>query len=243
MATNGSQSRQPDEVVRLDDVPFEGLYHVLKRGGDLAEWNDRFGAIVAQVGARLRSRFGEADLVDSAAQSAIATLVRRLREGEPDSKLERVDGPDALVGYLVLRAHHKAWIKLRSRWRSRTWPVDWEPADRRADATAHAQEADDSELIRSAVRVEMTTQLHRLLDRMNLLLGTPRQRATFALIYRDMYGVERMTDAAIASRVGVSTKTVQRVRATVEEHRPELEEEGRQAVRALEQSLRERKGS
>ena len=97
---------------------------------------------------------------------------------------------------------------------------------------------DDPDLIRDAVRVEMKVQLERMLDRMNLLLGTPRQRATFALMYRSMYGIEPLTDAAIARRVGVAAKTVQRVRRQVEQHWPELEAEGQRAVRALEAALR-----
>ena len=57
-----------------------------------------------------------------------------------------------------------------------------------------------------------------------------------------MYGIEPLTDVAIARRVGVATKTVQRVRRQVEAHWPELEAEGRRAVRALEAELRRQAG-
>ena len=92
-------------MCEFDDVPFERLFEVWRAGGDLEAWNDRFGKIVAQVATRLRRRFGDRDLAESAAGSAVATMLRRLREGDPDSRLDRLDGPDALEGYLVLLAH------------------------------------------------------------------------------------------------------------------------------------------
>ena len=171
-----TEAQRPDAAVMLDDIPFERLFDVLRHGGDLEAWNDGFGAIVAQVAERLRSRFREAELAESAALSAVATFVRRLREGEPDSKLDRVDGRDTLVGYLVLRAHHKAWEKLHDQWRRKSWPVDLDQADLRNEPSAEVADASDSDFIRSAVRAEMSFQLRHMLDRMNLLLGTARQR-------------------------------------------------------------------
>jgi hypothetical protein len=226
---------RPETMSELDDVPFERLFVVWRTGGDLKAWNDRFGTIVAQVATRLRRRFGDRDLAESAAGSAVATLLRRVREGDPDSRLDRLDGPDALEGYLVLLAHTKAWKKLKEQWSRKPCPDGLEPVD-----PGHEPDSceDDPDLIRDAVRVEMKVQLQRMLDQMNLLLGTPRQRATFALMYRSMYGIEPLTDAAIARRVGVADKTVQRVRRQVEQHWPELEAEGRRAVRALEAALR-----
>jgi DNA-directed RNA polymerase specialized sigma24 family protein len=226
-------------AVALDEIPFERLFQAWRDGGDLSAWNDRFGPIVAQVAARIRARFGDPDLADSAAQSAMATFVRRMREGEPDSKLDRVDGPDALFGYLVLRAHHKAWEKLKGRWRQRPLPADW---DRAAQGGQGAEDPDLQEPTRREVRREMEEQLRRMLERMNLLLGTELQRKTFYLMYRSMYGVERLTDVAIAQRVGVAAKTVQRVRRKVEEHWPGLVAEGRRAVKALEERLRSQAG-
>jgi hypothetical protein len=219
----------------LDDVPFEQLFELWRAGGDLKVWNDRFGTIVAHVAARLRQRFGDRDLAESAAGSAMATLLRRVREGDPDSRLDRLDGPDALEGYIVLLAHTKAWKKLKDRWSSKHCPEGREPIDPGRETDAHQ---DDPGVIRDAVRTEMKVQLRRMLDRMNLLLGTPRQRATFALMYRSMYGIEPLTDAAIARRVGVAAKTVQRVRRQVEQHWPELQADGQRAVRALEAALR-----
>jgi DNA-directed RNA polymerase specialized sigma24 family protein len=226
---------RPEAMSELDDVPFERLFEVWRTGGDLKAWNDRFGTIVAQVAARLRRRFGDQDLAESAAGSAVATLLRRVREGDPDSKLDRLDGPGALEGYLVLLAHTKVWKKLKDQWARRPCPEGLEPVD--PGPAPDVSEA-DPDLIRDAVRVEMKVQLQRMLDRMNLLLGTPRQRATFALMYRSMYGIEQLTDAAIARRVGVTAKTVQRVRRQVEQHWPELEADGQRAVRALEAALR-----
>jgi hypothetical protein len=226
---------RPETMSELDDVPFERLFEVWRTGGDLKAWNDRFGTIVAQVATRLLRRFGDRDLAESAAGSAVATLLRRVREGDPDSRLERLDGPDALEGYLVLLAHTKAWKKLKDQWSHEPCPEGLEPVDPGHEPDFYD---DDPDLIRDAVRVEMKVQLQRMLDRMNLLLGTPRQRATFALMYRSMYGAERLTDAAIARRVGVAAKTVQRVRRQVEQHWPELEADGQRAVRALEAALR-----
>ena len=236
MATSGGEPHRPGAVAALDDIPFEQLFQAWRRGGDLAAWNDRFGPIVAQVAARVRAQFGDANLAESAAQSAMKTLVRRVREGEPDSKLDRVAGPDALFGYLVLRAHHKAWKKLKDRWKQRPLPPDWEQDDETDESF------DDLERIRIAVRREMGVQLHRMLERMRLELRTPRQRATFELMYRSMYGIEPLTDVEIARRVGVATRTVQRVRRKVEEHWPEIEAEGRRAVEALEAKLRSQAG-
>ena len=226
---------RPDTMSELDDVPFERLFEVWRSGGDLKAWNDRFGTIVAQVATRLRRRFGDRDLAESAVGSAVATLLRRVREGDPDSKLDRLDGPDALEGYLVLLAHSKAWKRLKDQWSRKSCPDGQEPVDPGHGPELHP---DDLDLIREAVRAEMKVQLQRMLDRMNLLLGTPRQRATFALMYRSMYGIEPLTDAAIARRVGVAAKTVQRVRRQVEQHWPELEADGQRAVRALEAALR-----
>ena len=107
---------RPETMSEFDDVPFERLFEVWRTGGDLKAWNDRFGTIVAQVATRLRRRFGDRDLAESAAGSAVATLLRRVREGDPDSRLDRLDGPDALEGYLVLLAHTKAWKKLKDQW-------------------------------------------------------------------------------------------------------------------------------
>jgi hypothetical protein len=219
----------------LDDIPFERLFEVCQTGGDLKVWNDRFGTIVAEVATRLRRRFGDQELAESAAGSAVATLLRRLREGDPDSKLDRLDGPAALEGYLVLLAHTKVWKKLKHQWARRSCPEGLEPV---APGPALDVSDEDLELVRDAVRVEMKVQLQLMLDRMNLLLGTPRQRATFALMYRSMYGIEQLTDVAIARRVGVTAKTVQRVRRQVEQHWPELEAEGQRAVSALETALR-----
>jgi DNA-directed RNA polymerase specialized sigma24 family protein len=235
MAINGGEPRRPAAAPALRDIPFEDLFRACRLGGDLSAWNERFGPIVAQVAARVRTRFGNAELADSAALSAVATLVRRLRVGEPDSRLDRIDGPDALVGYLVLRAHHKVWEKLKDRRRLRGWPADMDPAEPGTEADG---EPGDADRIRSAVRREMEVQLHRMFERMGLLLGSPRQRATFALIYRDMYGIESLSDTAIADRVGVATKTVQRVRRKVEAYWPEIEAEGRRAVERLEWRLR-----
>jgi hypothetical protein len=202
MAASGGESHRPDAAEALGDIPFEHLFQACRGGGDLAAWNDRFGPIVAQVAARVRAKFGDPDLAESAAQSAVATFLGRLREGEADSRLARVDGPDALFGYLVLRAHHKAWEKPRARWSAGPPPADWEPASPKPEG---AESGGDEKLIQSAVRREMEAHLRVMLERMGLLLGTPRRRATFELMYQSMYGVERLTDVEIAQRVGLVT--------------------------------------
>jgi DNA-directed RNA polymerase specialized sigma24 family protein len=218
--------------IELADIPFEAMFRVWCEGGSLDQWNQVFSEIVRQVSARVRAKFGDKGIADSAARSAMATVLRRARDGT----LEGVDGPDAFIGEVVLRAHHKAWEKLNDRWRHRQFLEGFDPVDLR---TTRGAESDPQErLVLEAIRAEIADQLNAMLTRMNLLLKSELRRKTFELLYRKMYGIERLTDAEIAARLDISDRTVRRVRRQVEAQWPLLVEEGRQAVRALEARLR-----
>jgi len=218
--------------VELADIAFETMFRVLCDGGSLDQWNQVFSEIVQQVSARVRAKFRDRAIADSAAQSAMATIIRRARDGA----LEGVDGPDAFIGQVVLRAHHKAWEKLRARWRYRQLPEGFDPED--PCPPTDPEPDPDGGHVAEAIRREMEYQLNAMLTRMNLLLKSEQRRKTFELLYRKMCGIERLTDAEIAARLGISERTVRRVRQQVEEHWPVLVEEGLRAVRALEAGLR-----
>jgi DNA-directed RNA polymerase specialized sigma24 family protein len=229
MDENPAASEQSVDV-ELGHVPSERLFEVVRRGQNLDDWNSDFSAIVEQVAAAVRARFKNRSIAESAAQSAMATILRRARDGE----LDRVEGPQTLFGYALLSAIHKAWKKLKDRYPA--WPEKFDPqvASRTTDREASSQIAVEV----AAIRAEMAYQLNRALERMNLLLKNDQQRHVFELLYRKMYQVEKLTDAAISARCGVTERTVRRVRKRVEEHWPQLVAEGRRAVQDLKAQFR-----
>jgi DNA-directed RNA polymerase specialized sigma24 family protein len=218
--------------VALADIPFEGMWTVVRAGGNLDDWNQVFAEIVKQVSARVRAKFSDKGIADSAARSAMATVLRRARDGT----LDRVDGPDAFIGQVVLAAHHKAWQKIKTRWRHLQIPEGFDPVD--TSTTRHPEPDPDPLVPPEAIRSEMASQLKAMLTRMNLLLKSDHRRQAFELLYRKMYGIERLTDAQIAARIGIAERTVRRVRREVEAHWPRVVEDGRRAVQALEARLR-----
>jgi DNA-directed RNA polymerase specialized sigma24 family protein len=218
-------------------VPFEGLIAVVSRGGSLDDWNAVFSQVIEAVAARVRARFPYSHAADSAAHSALATVLRRMKEEDHDSRLDRIDGPDALIGYVVLIAHDKAWEKIRRHRKHVPLPRDDVFLDPRPAQVEPGSE-DDEQVAKEAIRVEMAHQLGVILTRMNLLLKNEQQRSVFALLYRKMYGIEKLTDAEIAARTNLTDRTVRRVRRKVEAHWPQLVADGRRAMEALEAQFR-----
>jgi hypothetical protein len=223
---------EPSVTIELEELPLERLCEVVRRGGTLEDWNKEFGILVHRVAAVVRAKFRSDHLAQSAALSAMATVLRRARDGELD-----VEGPDKLFGHVLLVAHHKAWNKVKQNWNHRPLPAWLEPVD--THSLGEDGEPDQEQLIRAALKAEVIRQLELILERMKLLLKSKQQREVFELLYRNMYEARKLTVGEIASRCRVSERTVVRVRRTVTEHWPQLLEEARCALEALKTQLRQ----
>jgi DNA-directed RNA polymerase specialized sigma24 family protein len=222
---NESPGSEETVVDALEKLPAETLFEVWRSGGSFADWNSEFSKFVDEVEAVVRASFPNNRIAASAVQSAMATFLRRARDGE----LDRIDGPKSLFGYVVLRAHHKAWEKLKRDWAAGQLPLDFDLADPRPGLGE--PEPGDTLLVIAAIRAEMAYQLNLALKRMGLLLRSEHQRCVFELVYRSMYEPEKLSVAEIAERCDVAERTVGRVRSRVKKHWPYLLEEARRAVR------------
>jgi hypothetical protein len=68
-------------------------------------------------------------------------------------------------------------------------------------------------------------------------LADLRRGEIFHHLYRKMYGIEKLTDEQIAAQVGVAARTVRQVRKVVEQHWPQLVNEGHWAIRMVRAQL------
>jgi DNA-directed RNA polymerase specialized sigma24 family protein len=220
----------------MDGAALDELFTASRRGSR-EEWARAFESIVAQVSARVRCKFRDSELAESAALSAARTCLSRVRRGEDDQRLYRVEGPDALLGYLVLIAHGKAWEKLRARTKLRRLPEGYDPEDL---AESHDDDPGDWGLINRALTLEMEAQVSGLLDRVESVLPNDLNRRVFRQLFLKKYAGEKMTDGEIAARERISERTVRRIRQKSEPLADDLVAEARVAVRSLELQLVER---
>lgn len=223
--------------VALEDIPFEELFRSLRAGEPLGRFDAAFGRIVAEVAARVRARFAD-DVAGSAVQSAVGTFLRRAEGDGGNDALKSIDGPDALIGHLVLIAHGKAWEKLKWSWRHRPLPdgvapIIVQPPDGGTDPR------EEESRFNAAIRAETARLLDEQLRRMRELLSQKQRRDVFELLLPKLCGLDGPTQAEIAARAGVSERTVRRIQCEVEPFWSSLAEDSRMALRSFDAGLRQ----
>jgi hypothetical protein len=246
----------------LGGVPFDRMFE-LRRGdarrpggdatGSLAAWDEAFGEVVAQVAKRVRHQFGNEDLAGSVARSAFGTFVRRSREGAtPGDALDQVDGPDALVGYLVTIAYEKAAKRLATLRREVQASVLGEGGFEAVAPQQDRAEDEDRLVIRKAVCAEMQAQFDRIFERLGLQVKDGQAPILYALYvqkYQDSLdpealqamlkrlGLRKLTCKEIAAKNGITERTLYNLRKKVDAQWPGLIQEATEAVRALQERL------
>lgn len=241
----------------LDRVPFDRLFRELGHGGSLTAWNKEFDEIVRAVANEVKRLTPEDQFTDDVAGSWIRTFLRRVKDGD-DPKLNAVEGPEALFGYLVALAIDKIW-KQRNQARdrrevnvSRLTPKGFDFVDKSSKEGGGTEntERDDRGVIRAAI----ADQLRTLFEKVNLLnTNRNRREASYLLLLKefrphlrseDIHALSggrigRLTLGEIAKVTGVSERTLRRQNEQEEPIRKRLVEESVRAVRSLQAVLRQ----
>ncbi len=200
-----------DEGLERDDLPLNRLYDLylaMRRDRNLDDFYVELCRLDDEVWGRLRQRFRLGDYVESGIQSALVTFMRRVVEEESDSKLVRIDGPEALIVCLFELAKDKTLTKLRENRHGQILPGN-DPAAPRDEA---ADLDDPGPLIGPQILDEMKTQINQIRERVVRFLGDDesRRKATLLVLDKEL-GCNRLTNREIASQCGISERTVNRV--------------------------------
>lgn len=213
------------------------LYLAMRKDRSLDDFYSELCRLDDEVWGRLRERFRFGDYVESGIQSALVTFMRRAVEEESDSKLLAIDGPEALIVCLFELARDKTLTKLREGCHGLILPGN----DPVAPADQPDEFDDPSPSIGSQILDEMRSQLEQIRERVARFLGDDegRRKATFLVLDKEL-GCNGLTNREIASRCGISERTVNRL---VKQLRNDIDLEeliaaGRRRIRDLESRLR-----
>jgi DNA-directed RNA polymerase specialized sigma24 family protein len=216
-------------AVPFGDIAFEELM-TERFGGDVEAWNHAFSNILEAVMAAMRRRFGDPDLAEDVAQSALRTFIRRVRHD--DKSTLKFEGPHELEGFLIVIAFRKAIRELRKDVRHRETLLR---LARTGGGDSQSNDSGEREQLRTAIRA----QFERMLEELKLSLKSIKGRKVSRDIIKNIYHNITIDDDAIARKASCSTRTVGRVRREIEQIWPRIVEEGQRAIRELEAELRE----
>jgi hypothetical protein len=184
---------------------------------DPRQWERSLVAVVEAVRQLLAAEFGGGSVTEEAATSAFRTFLRRIRDGE----LAR--DADAIERFLVQTAFTRAYrLRTRAGRRIVADPVDPHAAVDEVLAWVDGGEEQQRELNRV-----MGRYLSATLRRMEPYLKNARHRRVFHFLLQDAYGDLRLTHREIATQVGCSERTVERVQQTFERRWLPLVEQAR----------------
>jgi DNA-directed RNA polymerase specialized sigma24 family protein len=225
----------PDSLPMLfQKVPFEELVDALRAGEDLSAWNAVFAQILERVKQAVRRRFPDEHLCDDAVDSACRTFLRRVQQGE-----FTLQGPDALIGLLVLIAYRKATRMYRAELRE---PGLLQPAD--LDRVAGESgietlpEPSGGEGSRAVLRTAMAEHLAEMLEQMRRSCKNALHAKIFDRWFRKECGVEKITYEQIAANAGASERTVRRASEEFRKDWEPLVAEARRMIREFAEALR-----
>lgn len=219
MAVEGILEAEADEaglhplmgqlVRQLDEAP-----------SDRARLDRTLVEVVGTVRRILSARFGDGSVIDEAADSALRTFLRRVRE----DGLPR-EGADAIERFLVETAFTKAY-----RLRSRIGPsLVADPVDPTSAVDPSPADPDQE---RERARI-MNRYLRATIARMESYLKNERHRRVFRSLLRACYGGPGRSHEEIAAEAGCSVRTVERVHQTFRRRWQPLVEEARREFRDL----------
>ncbi|HND53811.1 MAG TPA: hypothetical protein PLV92_15485 [Pirellulaceae bacterium] len=239
MATSrGAELFEPGE--------FAKFLSELRRRGDANRWNKALEHVMARVRRAVRNRFPDRHLSDDAVQSACRTLIRRLQFGE----FHLVDA-DSLICLLVTIAFRKALKLVRS---SPATNADLDDvADSRTSRYSGQQTAYDDAIRKvdpEVLRRLMTTKLEEIIQAVSRELRNETRRQMLICWLERQTGVKQLANGAfqlpaapeaskkvtqseLASKLGCSVRTINRVDNEIEQLWRPLIDEAHEFFRAF----------
>ncbi len=224
----------------LRSVRFETLAHLANDQAPIDAWVDAFGDIVATVAGQLRPRFrgSNSGRIDSAARSALRTILERVRDGSIRDQKGSIGETlalnprslDSLLGMLILIAFDKIYEKKRRE------AVDLDSIA----SSAEREVVEQQRLVDVAIRDEMARQLEVMFARLRFLDNNKdsEQAQVHLLLLLKRLGVEDLSFEQIAQSAGVTNYSVGKTRETIDKYWPDLEKAGQKAIENLARRLR-----
>ncbi|MGO9924222.1 MAG: hypothetical protein ACLQIB_57220 [Isosphaeraceae bacterium] len=193
--------------LRLDDLSLDRLVDLIHERADRGcasdpEIEGYLVAVYQRIRQALTERFGDRDFVDDAADSALGTLLRRIRAGESLG-----DGRGTIADFLATIALDKAFACQRRR----EFNLGPDPADPSPTPADEAMRT-ESEAERRYLHQLMQQELDNALAEMEPYLENERHRTIFQILFDEAYGGAKRSNTEIAVEARCSVRTVERVR-------------------------------
>ncbi len=204
-----------DSLSSIKQADFDDLILELRNaengGSQPGHVHEAFAEIMRLVQRALSRRFSDPHLCDDAVQSACRTFLRRLKEGE-----FTFDGFDDVISLIVLVAYRKGIRMMQVREQAQgsldsVGPIDSSPAG--VEKQIEEEELKNQQRIHDELIKKIDEMLHVVLANFS---DEKKQWIVRCWFEKEFCG-SRMTYEEIARKVGLSVRTVRRVRAEIEE--------------------------